>query len=370
MKKDYYPLFISRYLPQEANARKDLIERLSTYGKFINEYSQGECRGLKVLTSSSPISQQKGTKGISFIKFIAAPPSLIRYILFLKHYININEKTISVLVSSDPWVNLAIIKIANLPKDLKVQVSLHGEPYLRVNYLGNYRNLIKHLWLKIILKRIDSIRVVSQNQISEISRAYSVHPSKIFVAPIPVKVPNKIEFRNDSKTIVFLGRMHPERGIKMWVEMVLKLYEIRQDFDLLIIGDGVDRDFFQKSLDNSGVNIKYMFAGWVEQKFIAKYLKKAKVLLNTAQTESFGLAMREAQINGIPIVSLRTTGATANFKLFNRGIFIFDELESGLRYLSDCLDNSTAIIDIKKVRKSQELQNDESLVAIAKSWIK
>jgi glycosyltransferase involved in cell wall biosynthesis len=263
-----------------------------------------------------------------------------------------------------------MIKLAAINLDLRVQVSIHGEPYLVTNFMKNSISFFKNIWLIIFLRKADSVRLVSTHQIDQILKKYKVNRSRILIAPIPILIPNKIAKSEKQKnTIVFLGRLHSERGIDLWLDIITELYKIRRDFDLLIIGDGELRVKFEKSLSCIPNGPVYKFVGWIEQNNLSSYLTKGKVLLNTAPTESNGSAMREAQMLGLNIVSYMNNGALSNLKFFGRGILIFRNHLEGVSQLNKALDRKIGFKTIQTYRRKQSKMNKQSLNTLARSWL-
>ena len=101
------------------------------------------------------------------------------------------------------------------------------------------------------------------------------------------------------KWIISVGRLTYQKGfdrlIKVW-----KLIEDKCDWQMLIFGDGEDKESLQKQIDDSGLQrIKLMGA----VKNIDEYYKQASIYLSTARFEGLPMTMIEAQSFGVPIIS-------------------------------------------------------------------
>jgi glycosyltransferase involved in cell wall biosynthesis len=369
MKRNIGPVLISRNLFNNKLLEADLLKRFNLYGSYVQQYSKNTYPGITLISNILPEMFYKKSSQFEHLKLIKAPSSKLNYLFFLRNFLKNNKNNISIIISGDPWFDLVLIKIASYKLGIKIQVSIHGEPYLKVNILGNFSNFLKHIWLIYILNQVDSVRLVSSHQVKFVKKAYNVQASKILVAPIPVLIPTFVSVKKKTNTLLFLGRLHPERGLKLWLEIVIALHEKRQDFSLLIIGDGPSREFLQGELEKSKYQIKYNFIGWIEQKDISKYFSKAKVLLNSAQTESFGISMREAQLHGVPIVSIRNNGAIENLKIFKTGIYIYDETFQAVSLLNECFNDNLQQTSLKNSHRIQRSQNHKYLLKIAESWV-
>jgi len=369
MNSDIGPVFISRDLFSNKLLEADLLKRFNLYGRYVQLYSKNTYPGITLISNILPEKFYIKSSQFKYLKFIKAPSKKLSYLFFLRNFLKNNKNNISIIISGDPWFDLMLIKFANYKLGIRIQVSIHGEPYLKVNILGNFSNFLKHIWLIYILNQVDSVRLVSSHQVKFIKKAYNVQKSKILVAPIPVLIPDFVPIKKKLNTLLFLGRLHPERGLKLWIKIVLALYEKRQDFNLLIVGDGPGKEFLKGELEKIKDKIEYRFVGWVEQKDISKYFSKSKVLLNSAKTESFGISMREAQLHGVPIVSIRNTGAIENLKIFKTGIYIYDEIFQAADLLSECFNDNLQLTSLKNSRRIQKSQNNKYLLKIAESWV-
>ena len=71
------------------------------------------------------------------------------------------------------------------------------------------------------------------------------------------------------------------------------------DWKLVLVGDGPDRGSLQKQVASDKLE-RVEFAGWTAD--VASFYRKASIVCLTSRTESWGLALTEAQTNGaIPV---------------------------------------------------------------------
>jgi hypothetical protein len=102
---------------------------------------------------------------------------------------------------------------------------------------------------------------------------------------------------------------------------------------------------------------------------LPEYLTGCKVLLNTASTESNGVAMREAQMLGLNIVSYSNNGAIANLSFFGRGIHIFENPIDGITKLNKAIDENFNPKAVYTYRRMQAKMNQHSLEILVRSWL-
>jgi len=364
------PVLVSYDIFRNPKTDKDLIKRLNFYGENLFKYTEGSVSGLTIISTSKIDKITHKKEILQYINFLNPHINIFCFFLYIREYFKFNRNTISLIICGDPWLDFFLIKLATMNLSLRVQVSIHGEPYLVSNFKKNLVSFLKNIWLQRFLRKADSVRLVSEHQIDPIIKNYKVKKSKIIIAPIPVLIPTEIPNLNrQRKSIIFLGRMHNERGLDLWLNLITELYKIRQDFDLLIIGDGELREEFENSFARIHDGPRYRFFGWIEQHKLMKYLINGKVLLNTAPTESYGASMREAQMLGLSIVSYANNGALANLAFFGRGIHIFHNTVEGISQLNRALDEKLSLSTIQNYRAKQFRMNARSSDILTRSWL-
>lgn len=217
-----------------------------------------------------------------------------------------------VISISDPFLSFFtsyLVKSLKLKKP-KLQIQCHGD-------FGDYRwrqlNVKNFLFSKLAwwaFKTADQIRCVGKNQAEKMISTYKIDPVKIVIAPIPTKDKGDLPewIKPTIPVVSFLGRLHKERSVDLWVQTAQEIFSTRNDVHFLIIGDGPERENFQNGMSNIPAN-QLSFVGKLPNEEALELMAKSSVLLSTAPFESFGMAMVEAAKIGLPIVSKPTSGA-------------------------------------------------------------
>jgi glycosyltransferase involved in cell wall biosynthesis len=212
----------------------------------------------------------------------------------------------------DPFLSFFpsyLVKFLKLKKP-KLQIQCHGD-------FGDFRwrrlNVKNFLFSKLAwwaFKTADQIRCVGKNQAEKLISAYKIDSAKIVIAPIPTKDKEDLpEWIKPTIPVVgFLGRLHKERSVDLWVKTAQEIFSVRNDVHFLIIGDGPEHENFQSGLSNIPAN-QLSFVGKLPNEEALELIAKSSLLLSTAPFESFGMAMVEAAKIGLPIVSKPTSGA-------------------------------------------------------------
>ena len=131
-------------------------------------------------------------------------------------------------------------------------------------------------------------------------------------APIAI-IPNGIDIpesptrslprQTTPHTILFLGRLHPKKGLPDLVAAWSRLAHERSDWILRIVGpdEGGHRVELEKMVHQGGVP-RVVFESSVHGAEKAQVLQEADVFVLPTQNENFGLAVAEALAAGVPAI--------------------------------------------------------------------
>ena len=112
-------------------------------------------------------------------------------------------------------------------------------------------------------------------------------------------------------TIGFIGRMSPGKGLHLLGEALLKLKN--DDWQVLLVGDGSEREGFERMLAEHGLLDRAQFTGAVSHHLVSAYFDQIDVMVIPTQTtkrvrEQFGRVIVEAMASGVPVIG-STCGA-------------------------------------------------------------
>jgi len=364
------PVMLLPNISRDAAEIGDLLERFNDYGLEVFRNSAGKTKSLNIVAAGFPGNFSKPNLiKYPYLKIKVLPNNRILFLIKLRTIMFHNRKEISMLIAGDPWLGFLYCLIATFAIKIPIQVSIHGEPYLSINYLRSVKSFLKHVWLKFSLRFADSIRLVSEHQVESILKVYQIDSSKISISPIPVKIPiGRRAAKENSRLVAFVGRLHSERGIDLWISIINQLYEKRQDFSVVIVGDGPEREYFYNRLNSSCPRLSFNFLGKVSHGEVAKLWNGINVLLSTAHAESYGLTLREAQMSGTFVVALENEGTKRNSKLFAKGIVLFTNIEQAVDAISNQLESHMPAAKQLEFQRIQKAINTTSLNNLISSW--
>ena len=109
--------------------------------------------------------------------------------------------------------------------------------------------------------------------------------------------------------LVSVGRLVPEKQYRLLFEVCASLSK-SFDFELWVLGEGRDRSNLEAFIEQEHLtNIKLLG----NQKNPYMYLKQADLFVSSSATESYGLAIQEALVLGIPAAAIRCDGIEEAF---------------------------------------------------------
>lgn len=121
--------------------------------------------------------------------------------------------------------------------------------------------------------------------------------SKIFTLTNPtIRLSDEINL-NKKKQVIFTGRLqYADKRVDRLLDIWKMIYTKFPDWELLIVGDGSDREELEKYAAKLGLK-NYRFCGYAKN--IADYLQTASILCLTSTFEGWGLSLTEAQLYGV-----------------------------------------------------------------------
>jgi glycosyltransferase involved in cell wall biosynthesis len=120
------------------------------------------------------------------------------------------------------------------------------------------------------------------------------------------------------------------------------LLPFRTDFELQIIGDGIDRIYFEDLCTHLGMKDSVVFfQGYLSEERLAEYMRNADFFILNSTNENFSVVCAEALASGIPVLST-CCGGPEEFINEHVGILIprgnKQELMNAICYLLDNAD--------------------------------
>ena len=291
---------------------KDVIARHENYAKELFRQGKTSRLDLKVLSAGSSVKYSANGKNKMVINI--SKPTFNSYMFAKKahKFIKINNLNVKLLVAGDPWESFwsAYFLSKFLNKKIPIQIQVHGDiadpRWRRINY----RNRIRFSLAKLSLPKASSVRAVTKYQAENLVKAFGIKSEKIVVIPVPINVLSKtVALKSDRpKTIGLIGRIHQDRGIWDFINLIRILNSSSKDFKVVVIGDGPSKDKFLLELESVIPKNRIIYLGQLPESELRRAWKRIGVLVSMAPVESYGRVMRESLMAGVPVWATASAG--------------------------------------------------------------
>jgi len=207
------------------------------------------------------------------------------------------KQPVDVVSAQDPFeVGLLGLSIARR-LGAKLHIQLHTDPFSS-GFGFRPVNAFRKRLLRFVLEHANCVRVVSE-QLVENVKQYTDAP--VSVLPVFVDPTRFAQASRGGKRILVVSRLEPEKRIAKALFIFARLLKEEPDATLTILGEGRERGRIERMVRVLGIEGKVSLLGHVPD--IAPYYASHDVLLHTSRFEGYGLALVEARLSGLPVVS-------------------------------------------------------------------
>lgn len=175
---------------------------------------------------------------------------------------------------------------------------------------------------KTILGYVDIIICLSKFAINLLKDLYKINPQKLLNIPNRIDtnenhkikfysnkeksmIKKSLNFREEDKLILFVGRIHPLKGIEYLIDSFKKVLEIDENFRLIIIGDG-EYDIILTRAKNIWSNI--VLTGKIDYETLSKFYQIADVGVLPSLNEQCSYTIIEMNNFSLPCIGTSSTG--------------------------------------------------------------
>ncbi|MDR1565426.1 MAG: glycosyltransferase [Oscillospiraceae bacterium] len=153
----------------------------------------------------------------------------------------------------------------------------------------------------------------------------------------------------DEKLLLFVGRMHWYKNIKLILDAVRKAHLAGNQFKAIFVGNGGEFEDIKAYAKRLGASSYVYFAGAVrEREKLRAYYSRANLLLFPSTYDTSGLVVKEAAACDTPALLIRGSCAAEGVEDGFSGFLCEDNLISCTDVLINALSNSTRLASIGK----------------------
>mgnify|MGYP006097100957 CR=1 FL=1 len=234
----------------------------------------------------------------------------------------------------------------------------------------------KFFWIyRILFKSVDRIIVQTDKSKTWLVQNFPGNNVKVIpnpaVYPVPLSNersvhPNSVISQN-KKVILASGRLHKYKQFDLLIRAFLQLKDKHLDWDLVILGDGEERDSLNSMVVDFGITDRVYFPGSVGN--ISEWYDRADLFVLSSILEGFPNVLLEAMTYGLPCISFDCdTGPRDMIQDGVNGILVKpDDRESGLvNALNKLIPNEELRSEF--TRNSILLRDKYSISSVMQKW--
>lgn len=160
---------------------------------------------------------------------------------------------------------------------------------------------------KAMLERYHRIVCVSEaacahfRDLSGLHKGVQMHYNPIDSDQVRRLSEEKVDLPTDAPLICAVGRLSAEKGFERLLVIHRRLLDQGIRHNLVIVGDGPDREFLQRLVQALNVQDTVILAGYQSNPY--PYMKQSRFLVSSSFTEGLPVISMEALSLGVPMVS-------------------------------------------------------------------
>ena len=191
-------------------------------------------------------------------------------------------------------------------------VSPHGmlEPWA-LAYKPIRKMLAWHIYQRHILNWTAALHATSAKEAENLRRLGL--KATIEVIPWGIEIPEPRDYASDPKasssqrTALFVGRLHPGKGLPMLVEAWAKIRPSGWKMKIVGPDETGHQAEVESLLRKANLEAVFEFTGGLEGNALRKVYQDADLCILPSRTENFGMVVAEALSHGVPVIASQGT---------------------------------------------------------------
>ena len=118
------------------------------------------------------------------------------------------------------------------------------------------------------------------------------------------KLKRKYNIKKNDFTLIFVGRIAEEKNVPYIIEVMEEIIKEKNNIKLLIIGDGPDKEKYEKIVKKTKTESNITFTGKVPWDKIPTYYHLGSAFISASTTETQGLTIIEAMAASLPALCI------------------------------------------------------------------
>jgi glycosyltransferase involved in cell wall biosynthesis len=128
--------------------------------------------------------------------------------------------------------------------------------------------------------------------------------------------------RARAEKLLYTGRLSIEKGLSVLFESLKLLREAGRNYELTLVGDGVDRERLEALARELAIDRHLVFAGYRSQDEVAEYLRGSDIFILPSFAEGVPVSLMEAMASGVPVVATNVGGVAELVESERTGLLV------------------------------------------------
>ena len=165
-------------------------------------------------------------------------------------------------------------------------------------------------WIQKLYRHADYIIPVSEYVKNDLKCNYGIESDRMLMIPNPAirheEKTNNLKWEYGEKAIICVARHDYVKQIDRIIRAFSYVYEKDNNVRLILVGDGIQRRYLERTAEKHKVKNAVSFTGYKEN--VGFYYQNGRVFVMASMAEGFPNAMVEAMSYGVPVVTTDSPG--------------------------------------------------------------
>lgn len=186
--------------------------------------------------------------------------------------------------------------------------------YYPVNLHEDLLTKLTWVYLKYLLRRSDAVIAPSGKTLNELRE---ICPKMCYSRAIAPGVDTQRYNQNvdgsqiverlgleDSEVLLHVGRISREKNLDLILDALPIIKRKNGDAKLVVVGDGPAKEYYQKHVEQKGLEDTVIFTGFVPEDDLPRYYAAADVFVISSKFETLGIVILEALATGTVVAGI------------------------------------------------------------------
>jgi glycosyltransferase involved in cell wall biosynthesis len=269
-----------------------------------------------------------------------------------------------------PWCSLTQKWAQQL--GYKVVLTPHGmlEPWIMQRHHWTRKMPALCLYQKNAVQKANYLHATAESEKNNLFRLG--YNSRICVIPNGIEIEN-ITIKSNwakTKTILYLSRIHPKKGIELLVDAVAQIKDFLKGYKFIIAGEGDTRyiQLLKNRIQERNVTAFFDFVGGIYGEKKWELLQNADLFILPTYSENFGIVVAEALASGTPVIT--STGTPwQELNTHHCGWWIDNDVNTIAKTLKEAISLSEEEYRQMGIRGRELIKNNYSIEIISQKML-